>query len=741
MSNSILKSWGYGRKKYTRTRKYDKNGNTTVTSWSGTNEPYDPSMHNPTSMDVGGCDYSSVSTGGGVNWSSYKDTVYTNFPYFIFDIPSITSGRSIKIPFKSNYDHSVELRRITSQFNGVGKPETSSVNAVSSTIPKSSTIKTISFDISRILDDIKNSGNNYGVAIITSAETTDKGTTISNVGSSVTFDDGWVVATVPTFNPSTVTLGNSTTISLIADNPGNITHSLSWEINGNTGVIATKTSSPNVTFTPTVAQFAQYITNSTSARLKIICDTYVDNELTGTTETYITINIPSNSSTRPVASIVSIVDSSVVPNHQNYSCYGFFGAYVFGKSIIDITVGFEGKYNATIRNYSLTLNGKTYSFDVSSGTTHKFETGVIDVYSEERDVEYSVTVTDSRGISSSVVSGSIPCIPYAHSPSISNVSVERAKNLGDTDEDVTVSYTVDICRMSVNGIDKNDKILIVKRKLKAASGFGTVDTVTIGDYSGNGTFVSSGVYSVESTYVLRIYAKDAFTQSYVNIELPSASAKIIDIAPNGNIAFNMEHPGDDKTHFERDVVMNRGLDIGGDENVTGTATFYSYVNLKNGDTTPRLWFTKSADDSNCAALYVGSDNRFFFREKHAAAEDATYDNYRLPPVSSGDTSNHTYDIMTTKDHGTFVYTANVTTSGWTSDGGAGFSKTVSVSGLLSSDNPIVDITNSSTYPINENRIDAYSYVSYIENNNNSITLHCVNGKPSYAFTLKILVVR
>lgn len=88
---------------------------------------------------------------------------------------------------------------------------------------------------------------------------------------------------------------------------------------------------------------------------------------------------------------------------------------------------------------------------------------------------------------------------------------------------------------------------------------------------------------------------------------------------------------------------------------------------------------------------------------------------------------------------TVTYTANLSTK-WTGTS-APYTQTVTVTGITSSDTPIVDVVLSTTSSTALNQLEAWSCVSKITTGANSITVTCLEDKPSVALTLQLKVVR
>ena len=90
---------------------------------------------------------------------------------------------------------------------------------------------------------------------------------------------------------------------------------------------------------------------------------------------------------------------------------------------------------------------------------------------------------------------------------------------------------------------------------------------------------------------------------------------------------------------------------------------------------------------------------------------------------------------------TATYTASVTTT-WTADStNGGYYQTVSVSGILATDNPIADIVLGSNVTTNKTYKEAWALVDRITTAANSITLYANEKAPTVAFTVQLKVVR
>ena len=88
---------------------------------------------------------------------------------------------------------------------------------------------------------------------------------------------------------------------------------------------------------------------------------------------------------------------------------------------------------------------------------------------------------------------------------------------------------------------------------------------------------------------------------------------------------------------------------------------------------------------------------------------------------------------------TKVFSATLNAESWSSS--APYTQTVSVSGVLSTDNPLVDIVLSSTTATAKNEAAAWGCVSKITTASDAITATCLEEKPTVNMTIQLKVVR
>ena len=86
-----------------------------------------------------------------------------------------------------------------------------------------------------------------------------------------------------------------------------------------------------------------------------------------------------------------------------------------------------------------------------------------------------------------------------------------------------------------------------------------------------------------------------------------------------------------------------------------------------------------------------------------------------------------------------LFTGTLLADGWTGTS-APFSQTITVSGILETDRPTVDVVVSSTYATAETEIEAWGYVYRIVTSQNGVTAYATE-KPEVSLNIQMGVVR
>ena len=97
------------------------------------------------------------------------------------------------------------------------------------------------------------------------------------------------------------------------------------------------------------------------------------------------------------------------------------------------------------------------------------------------------------------------------------------------------------------------------------------------------------------------------------------------------------------------------------------------------------------------------------------------------------TSNGYKDLATT-----ITYNATI---GTTWSGSGPYTQTISVDGILSTDNPIIDVTLSDDTAFSKTILEAWRNVSRIVTSDGTITVYCYDSAPTVSIPIQLKVVR
>ena len=252
----------------------------------------------------------------------------------------------------------------------------------------------------------------------------------------------WDLPTIPrasSVSCSTANIGSNATIT-ISRASSSFTHTLSYAFGSLKGIISTKTSSTNVTWTMPTSFYAQ-IPNAKSGTGTITCQTYNGSTLIGTKTCSFTATV-SESASKPTLS-PTVVDS----NKTTIALTGDSSKLIKYYSNASITTGAAARNNATLKSQKITCGAQ--SITTATGTINKVESGA-----------FTFSVTDSRGFTTSqTVNKTLinyikpTCTLNAEAPTTSGVATLKISgsffngSFGATANTITIQY-----RMKKQGV-------------------------------------------------------------------------------------------------------------------------------------------------------------------------------------------------------------------------------------------------------------------------------------------------
>ena len=308
---------------------------------------------------------------------------------------------------------------------------------------------------------------------------------------------------------STITLANyicesgSSVMIYINKISPTATHTLTYSLGNQSGVIVTKTLADEVTWTVPIELISD-IPGETGTCL-IYCTTYIDNAQTGVPqEAELVVSVPS--SYQPMVGIlVTKVNQNNIVDNWDILLQGYSQVEVRATSVM--------ASGATVESYSFSGPGVSYV-----GPNAYVLSNVIDVYGQ---IPWTVTVTDSRGRTATATWDDPDFEIFAYSnPSISNAVTMRTDATGVS---ATGEFLKSKARLTISSANGNNAITVHKVEYKEIDdstwtlgddtmvsdtwtnpyGGGTIDIVnrydiryTLTDSLGNTVQVTSSVLSV-----------------------------------------------------------------------------------------------------------------------------------------------------------------------------------------------------------------------------------------------------
>lgn len=317
-------------------------------------------------------------------------------------------------------------------------------------------------------------------------------------------------ATQHSISASSADMGATVTISCPRAASG-FTHDLAYKIPGDEYYIAIDTG-VGTSYSWTIPDRATSIPNDTSVQMTVRCITKNGSTTIGTKYDYITAKVPS--SVIPTISAVTTAETVSGLAAQ-------FGAYVQTKSKLEATITAAGAKGSTIKEYSSTFAGKTYTG----------RTWTSDTLATSGTLTIKTRVKDSRGRWSAYKNTTITVVAYSK-PKIKTLTAYRCDSTGAAADDgayLALAYNYSVA--SVGG--KNTAAVTVKHKQSAATDYN--DTLLeLTNLSGNTTVKpASPTFSVDYTYNIQMVVEDWFGATATAVATLPSGKVILDIKANG----------------------------------------------------------------------------------------------------------------------------------------------------------------------------------------------------------------
>ena len=438
----------------------------------------------------------------------------------------------------------------------------------------------------------------------------------SDVTITVTYTEG---VSVPSTNKTSLDLGDQVTISTNRLNTA-ATHTLLYVFGNDSALIADNVTD-SYTWTPPLSLAAQ-IPNATAGICTIYCYTYYGGTYTGFSSCSVTLNVPST--VKPSLSFTM--------GEANSNIYTKFGCYVRTRSMLSVSITAGGAQGSTISSYRTTVNGTTY-------TTSSFTTGYLSTAGEN---SITVTVTDSRGRTTSITS-TFNVADYSP-PSLTKFTAERSNSTGSSAQTDGTNVRVSV-KGTVSPVgNKNNISCTVYYKLTSASAWTSAGTITPSGYSVDVTnYVLSQTFEVLSSYDIKVRFQDYFYYVEQSVSIGTKQV-IMDFLHDGKgIAFGKVAEQSEHVEFGWPLILSSplGIEYGGTGATSAAlARYYLGAVSKTGDTMTGNLNIQSAlyPSVYLAPTYNNTTNRTVFEGSYigassfAAWEDSSGNNRRMLEV-------------------------------------------------------------------------------------------------------------
>ena len=307
-----------------------------------------------------------------------------------------------------------------------------------------------------------------------------------------------------------------------------------------------------VKFTPPTSTLLE-IPTVFSGVCTITCYTYTsDGTSVGSKTVNLTFNVPDYT---PEIAKIDLTGNKLLNN-----------TYVGGKSTVTVETAARSLFGATIKSYSSTINGKTYSGS-------KFTTSAL----TKGDYTISIKVTDTRGKTHTASATKFTVYEY-FSPKITELKLERQS------DETTVVATIKGSVASINS--KNAKTLSISFN-------GTNESVTPSSYTINHTKTFTDV-STDNTLTATVKLTDSYTTVTKTFVLPTV-AVTMDFHYSGKgvafgkVAENTDESGNSTELLDVnwDMLMRKKTEV-------SNADFIPFsVRRKNSDLAAAMGFRNS----------------------------------------------------------------------------------------------------------------------------------------------------
>lgn len=418
--------------------------------------------------------------------------------------------------------------------------------------------------------------------------------------------------TTPTLSKTSAYFGDSVTISTPRAS-NSFTHDLDYKTTGSSWRSIAK--GVGTSYTWKVPEFPTETSNSTSMSVSVRCTTKNGDTTIGSKTLTMTLKVPESVSYLPAISYVKITDAATEVSNA-------FGAFIQGKSQLNVAITASGGLEADIKSISTVFRGNTYT-GANFTTDTLYTCGSFDLV---------ITAKDSRGRTATLTK-TITVKKYSL-PIINSFQAYRTNSQASADADgadLVITYDYEVPQLAAEGLDGDTataKIEIKKSTgdtwetlwtgtaLKGSGSHSTAKDTALADYKGQ--------ISTDYMYNLKLTVTDYFKASSSQvIEVPTGGV-IIDIKANGKgLGFGKTAETDDLADFAWKIMARGGLG-GLGENILWDARTETVPGDNMGDD-DELTLSEKISDQTTGVVFAWSkyttakqfyDWRYFFVPKY-----------------------------------------------------------------------------------------------------------------------------
>ena len=344
-----------------------------------------------------------------------------------------------------------------------------------------------------------------------------------------------------TFSVGSANFGSTSTVTLSNTYISDLKHTVKWTIGSRTNTVETSTGASSASFVIPNAWMDQ-VPNSTSITGSVEVKTYKGSTQIGSARTgSFTVNVPA--SVRPT--IGSITCSIKDPNA------GIPGRYIQNTTGVyiqlnNVAAGTGASMPTSANNYPISANvQETYSFDSGNMryTVNRLANG--------GEITFSVSVKDSRGRQSDVVTATISVMEYAL-PAITAASAYRCRQDGIADEMGTYASI----RIVASYTSGSGNTMVINSTYYDSTTPSTQITAQNDMTSGMSYIIGNGNLNPASSYYIRFTVTDSLGNDVIKNVHVQTSSYAIHVKNGGTgVAFGKT------SEVSNSVEINEGWDL------------------------------------------------------------------------------------------------------------------------------------------------------------------------------------